>query len=159
MTVGGRVVIAGLGNEYRRDDGVGPLVARRAAASAARPVEVLGPLSDPLELLGRWDGASLAVVVDAVQSGSTPGTLRVVELDPLAGDGDARPATSTHGIDLVGVVRLAVAVDGAPRRVVVVGIEGRDFGRGVGLTPDVAAAVPAAVGRVVELVEGCRPCA
>lgn len=59
-----RVVIASLGNEYRRDDGAGQVVAARAAEQAPE-VHDVGPQVDPLDLLGRWDGADLAIVVDA----------------------------------------------------------------------------------------------
>jgi hydrogenase maturation protease len=156
-----RVVVAGLGNEYRRDDGAGPLIAERAVTRAGRG-SVVGPLADPLDLLGEWDDADLAVVVDAVHSGQMPGTLTTVELvdGPDGGiPGGHRGASSTHGIGLAGVLRLARAVDRAPGRVVVVGIEGGDFSQGTGLSPEVQAAVPSAVRRVVDLIEGGVPCA
>ena len=146
---GPTVVVAGFGTEYRRDDGVGVAVAARLAG---RPgVEDIGPVADPLDLLGRWDDADLAVVVDALRSGAAPGTLRTIELPsglPEKGSG----ATSTHGIGLAGVVRLARAVGRAPGRVVVVGVEGADFGQGTGLSPQVEAAVPAAVDAVLRII-------
>jgi hydrogenase maturation protease len=165
------VVIAGLGNEYRHDDAVGVIVSERAAeATGARS---LGPLVDPLELLGRWDGASCAIVVDALRSGAAPGTIRVLDVstpgpdrarDPSGDEMPAfpprkRPVTSTHGIDVVGALRIARAVGGAPRRVVLVGIEGEDFSSGIGLTSRVGSAMPEAVHRVVTLVEEATPCA
>jgi hydrogenase maturation protease len=152
-----RVVLAGFGSEYRLDDGVGPLVAARAELeSEARDV---GPLSDPLDLLGHWNGAQLVIVIDAVRSGVAPGTVRVVELDvdtdSRAGQGDqasvAPGTTSTHGLGLEGVLRLARAIGQAPKRLVVVGVEGERFGVGEGLSPAVVAAVPDAVRAVVEL--------
>ena len=156
-----RVVVAGLGNEYRRDDGAGPLIAERAVTRAGRG-SVVGPFADPLDLLGEWDGADLAVVVDAVRSGQVPGTLTTIELvDSPDGDlpGGHLGASSTHGIGLAGVLRLARAVARAPGRVVVVGIEGGDFSQGTGLSPEVEAAVPSAVRKVVDLIEGGVPCA
>ncbi len=154
------VVVAGLGSEYRRDDGAGPLVAARAVEEAGTGRDV-GPITDPLDLLGVWDGADLAVVVDAVHSGAAPGTVHVVELEGGGGHGvpDGRSATtSTHGIGLAGVVRLSRAVGAAPDRVVVVGIEGEDFGRGTGLSPAVEAALPGAVDRIVDLIGEVRTC-
>jgi hydrogenase maturation protease len=170
----GTVVIAGLGSEHRHDDGVGPIVSEQAArVSGARCV---GPVVDPLDLLGRWDDADLAVVVDAIHSGSEPGTIRVMPLVPPDGRAGARPAasrrhdpsaqptgreraTSSHGVDVVGVHRLATAVGRAPARVVVVGIEGEDFSPGIGLSPRVEAAVPRAVHEVVTLVGEATSCA
>ena len=75
-----RVMVAGLGSEYRRDDGAGP-AAVSMVVQQCPGVTVVGPLDDPLDLLGLWDGAALAVVIDAVSSGSPPGTVQVVELD------------------------------------------------------------------------------
>jgi hydrogenase maturation protease len=159
-------VVAGIGSVYRRDDGAGPVAAARVAARPG-PVRDLGPVDDPLDLLGRWDGCDLAVVVDAVSSGAPPGTIHVLDVGVVAGDSvgvraGAAPAgavTTTHGIGLAGVLRLAEAVGRAPRRVVLVGIEGEDFGFGVGLTPAVDAAIPAAVDRIVELIREAEPCA
>jgi hydrogenase maturation protease len=150
-----RVVVASLGNEYRRDDGAGQVVAAGAVEQMAG-VRHVGPQVDPLDLLGRWDGADLAVVIDATCARGSPGAVRVVDL--MTG-GESRGATSTHGISLSGVLRLAQAVGQAPARVIVVGIEGADFGKGTGLSPAVEAAVPVAVRKVVELIEEARECA
>jgi hydrogenase maturation protease len=150
-----RVVVASLGNEYRRDDGAGQVVAA-GAVDRVTGVRDVGPQVDPLALLGRWDGSDLAIVIDATRGAGTPGEVRVVDLATT----DEHPgATSTHGISLSGALRLARAVGQAPTRVVVVGIEGGDFGKGKGLSPAVAAAVPAAIGKVVELIEEAQRCA
>jgi len=153
------VVVAGIGSEYRRDDGAGVAVARALAASSSAICDV-GPLGEPLDLLGRWDRATLAIVVDAVRSADAPGTVRVIELDAATPDERApvrrvaRGTSSTHGIGLAGVLRLARAVGSAPGRVIVVGVTGASFGAGVGLSPAVERAVPAAAALVLELVEG-----
>ena len=150
-----RVVVASLGNEYRRDDGAGQVVAS-GAAERLSGVRNAGPQVDPLALLGTWDESDLAIVIDATRGAGTPGEVRVVDLATT----DEHPgATSTHGISLSGALRLARAVGRAPARVVVVGIEGDDFGKGKGLSPSVAAAVPSAIGKVVQFIEEAQGCA
>ncbi len=150
-----RVVVAALGSEYRSDDGAGP-IALSMVTRQCPGISVVGPLDDPLDLLGLWDGASLAVVIDAVSSGAAPGMVHVVELDPGAPgpvrDSGASGVNSTHGIGLAGVYRLARAIERAPSRVVVVGIEGSDFGQGVGLSQGVEDGVLHAVRHVVEMI-------
>ena len=64
-----RVVVASLGNEYRRDDGAGQVVAAGLVDRAPGVVNV-GPRVDPLDLLGCWDDADLAIVIDATRSGA-----------------------------------------------------------------------------------------
>ena len=141
------VVIAGFGSVHRLDEGVGPVVAARAERESR--MRDVGPLNDPLDLLGHWNGAELVIVIDAVRSGVAPGTVRVVEIDVDT----SVETTSTHGIGLEGVLRLARAVGQAPKRLVVVGIEGERFGVGEGLSPAVEAAVPAAVRAVIDLAK------
>ncbi len=150
----GAVVVAGVGNTYRRDDGVGPAVAELVAAR--RAAHDIGPVVDPLDLLGRWDGAEMAVVVDAIRSSGPPGTIEVVELHAR----NPRPGvTSTHGIGLDRVLRLAETIGQAPARVVVVGIIGAEFGQGTGLSAPVGAAVPIAVRNIVEMIGAVQVCA
>jgi hydrogenase maturation protease len=149
--------VAGVGSEYRRDDGAGPAVAARAVEQSPATHDI-GPVVDPLDLLGRWDRADLAIIIDAIRSGATPGTVRVLELTGTSMS-SSPGVTSTHGISLSGVLRLAQAIDQAPSRVIVVGIEGDDFGRGPGLSPAVDAAIPVAVRRVVDLIKEVQACA
>ena len=179
-----RVVVAGLGSEHRHDDGAGPIVAQ-LVADMVPEVRAVGPLDDPLDLLGRWEGAELVVVVDALRSGRPPGSIVVVELTapleanavddgaldgrgaepalgagrPSAGASAPATVTSTHGIGLASLWHLARVIGDAPRRVVVVGIEAELFGAGVGLSPAVAAAIPDAAERVAELVGAVARCA
>jgi hydrogenase maturation protease len=149
-----RVVVAGIGNEYRQDDGAGLAVARLVSSSSPEIGDV-GPLGEPLDLLGRWDDADLAIVIDTVRSGAQSGTIRLIELresdDPT--EEAVSGATSTHGIGLIGVLRIARAINRAPHRVVVVAIEGSEFGLGVGLTPEVKRAVTDAAQQIIELLE------
>ena len=146
-----RIVIAGLGNDYRRDDGAGLAVARLVARSTG--VTDIGPIAEPLDLLGRWDGASLAVLVDATRTGATPGTVRLVDVESEA----PTSTSSTHAIGLGRVVRLASVLGGGPSRVVVVGIEGADFSDGKGLTRAVGAAVRTAASQVAGLIAEAEP--
>jgi hydrogenase maturation protease len=141
-----RVVVAGIGNAYRGDDGVGPAVAAPVAEYSGA-VDV-GPISEPLDLLGRFDGASLAVLIDATRSGAAPGTIHVVEWHEV----DESSATSTHALGLRRVCRLASALGKAPQRVVVVGIEGEDFADGTRLSHPVVNAVPRAARQIVDVI-------
>jgi hydrogenase maturation protease len=152
------VLVIGMGNDYRCDDAVGPIVARAAGvrlAEAGLAATVLDAVADPLDLLGRWDDAALAVIVDAVRSGAPAGSVSVVDLcapsdAPGAPPGAAQRLTSTHGIGAMTALRLARAVGRAPRRVVLVTVEGSAFARGDTLSPAVAEAVTEAVDRVLE---------
>jgi hydrogenase maturation protease len=155
------IVVAGLGSVYRGDDAVGPLVAEMFVCEH-HDVRDVGPLAEPLDLLGRFDGADLAVVIDAVRSGAPIGTVRTLNIDIEYSDDDdvaGASVTSTHGIGLVGVLRLAHAVGRAPRRLVLVAVEGGEFALGSAMSAEVMAAVPGALRAVTATIEGSALCA
>ena len=152
-----RRVVVGLGAPDRGDDAVGPTVAREVAAVLAEQpvpgVEVV-EREDPTSLLDVWSGVALAVVCDAVRSGSPPGTLHVVrtgkDLPPLT-EGHVQEAGS-HDFGLASAIELARALGRLPEHVVVVGVEARSFEWGESLTQSVANAVPSAVAEVLALL-------
>jgi hydrogenase maturation protease len=134
------VVVIGVGNEFRRDDGAGPAVVDRLRALVPPGVELVVTDGQPTRLLEAWTGAALAVVVDAVRAEPPrPGaTHRFVMDRPAAG---ARRTSSSHGFGLDEAIALALALDRMPGRLIVHAIEAADLTQGTGLTPPVAAAV------------------
>lgn len=140
------IVVIGLGNDYRRDDGVGPAVASAINARKLPGVRVLIGIEDPIELLDAWSGAALAVVIDAaLASPAVPGRVRRNADFQMMGT----EQMSTHGFDLTQALALAQTLGREPQRLVVFTIEAADISHGVELTPQVAAAVPTVVSAVV----------
>ena len=143
------VVVVGIGNEWRRDDGAGLEVARRLGSSPPPRTRVVEREGEPSGLLDTWEGENEVILVDAVSSGAHPGTIH--RLDALA---QPLPAelfrASTHHLGLADAVELARALDRLPRRLEVYGIEGRDFAAGPGLAPEVERAVEAVTAELRE---------
>ncbi|MEU5979305.1 hydrogenase maturation protease [Streptomyces sp. NPDC047315] len=139
------VAIIGVGNAFRRDDGVGPAVVARLAQHhmAHRPPEDVTLSSsdgDPARLMALWEGRALAVIVDAVRvDGGRPGRIR--RWEPRTCPGRLPVTASTHGLGVREAVELSEALDGLPARTVVWAVEVVDVGPGPGLSPPVAAAV------------------
>ncbi len=143
-------VVIGLGNTFRRDDGVGPAVVAAVDAMQLPGVRV-ACAAEMTVLLDAWDSAALAVVVDAAV-GATPGSVRRCELAELGGE----TPVSSHGFSLTQTYELARALGRAPVRLVVVSVGVADTGHGAGLSPAVEAALPEAarvVRRAVEQAE------
>jgi hydrogenase maturation protease len=140
-----------LGSRYRGDDAVGPLVADRLRAAGAAVLECD---DEPTRLLDAWAGLDLVVIVDAVSSGVAAGTVHRVE----AGEGPLPRdlgLASTHAFSIPDALELGRALGRAPRRVVVIGVEGAAFGLGDPVTPAVAAALDDVAEAVLaELGEG-----
>lgn len=135
------VVVIGVGNPFRRDDGAGPAVVRRLAGNVPAHVCLVESDGEPTRLLDAWSGVDLGVVVDAVWSqGGAAGTVHNIR-DRAALQSAA--AASSHALPLAVALDLAAALGRQPRRLMVYGIEGADFGDGVGLSPPVARSVAA----------------
>lgn len=141
------MLLVGLGNRLRGDDGVGPEVARRVAAAGA-DVDVLVCDGDPAALLEAWQERKRVVVIDAL-AGRPPG--EVVRLD--VGEGDAlvpEAAATSHALGLAEMVELGRRLKRMPCSLVVYGVAGSTFATGAALSPAVAAAVPEVSRRVLE---------
>jgi hydrogenase maturation protease len=142
-------LVLAVGNPFRRDDGAGPAVARALEGRLPPETRVRIREGDLAAALDDWDGAGVVVAVDAARSGAPAGTLH--RHDAAAGPLPAVFARgSTHAFGLAEAVELARALGRLPRRLVVFAIEGREFGHGDGLTPEVAVAV----GRAADAVLG-----
>jgi len=147
------VVVIGVGNEYRRDDGAGLAVVARLRDRVPPGVELVLTDGEPTRLIDAWTGAALAVVVDAVCADPPrPGRVHRFELDrPLAG---ATRTASSHGFGLDDAIQLALALDRMPGRLIVHAIEAADLTQGTGLTPLVAAAVDDVASAVLSDLSG-----
>ncbi len=147
-----RVVLAAVGAEFRGDDGAGPAVLDRVGELDG--VDMLGALASPLDLLGAWDGADLAIVIDAVVGMDPPGGVCVIDVDMASApgvSGRTRSTASSHGLGVIDALRIARAMGRAPERVLLVGVSGGDFEGRARLGPATSRVVEQAARRVVEL--------
>ncbi len=141
MTGGQGVVVIGVGNEYRADDGVGPAVLGMLRDVVPGAVPLVPSDGEPTRLLEAWTGAATAIVIDAVAGGhAPPGTLHRQVVTADAGLPPDRGASS-HDLGVGTAVALGGALGRLPARLIVHGIQGADFGQGVGLSPAVAARI------------------
>jgi hydrogenase maturation protease len=145
------VIVIGVGNEFRRDDGAGPRVLE--LLDDLPGVQLAGCDGEPARLIGLWEGADLAVVVDAVR-GDRPGRIHELDLDTVAQA--RRGNASSHALGLDAAVELAQAVDRMPARLVILAVEGTDFGVGLGMTAPVAAALPELAACITRVARGRR---
>jgi hydrogenase maturation protease len=134
------LLVIGLGNDFRRDDGAGRVAARRVRELAADAVRVIEESGEGAALMDAWRGAESVVLIDAVHSGAKPGTVH-----RLDAQSQPIPANffhySTHAFSVAEAVEMGRALGQLPPRLTVYGIEGKDFISGEGLSPEVAAAV------------------
>lgn len=132
-----------LGNPLRRDDAAGLRVADALTAAPEPGAAVRRSAKAGLYLLDDMEGFDRVVVVDAVVTGGAPGAIHSVPLEAIHGPAGPSP----HAIGLPSAIALARAAGApVPSAIHVVAIEALELSTvGEGLTPAVAAAIPAAV--------------
>lgn len=146
-----RTLVAGVGNIFLSDDGFGSEVARRLIAlplPAGVRVQDYGIRGTHLayDLLDGWDAL---VLIDTVPSRGAPGTIHVLEVGTEDVDG---VAFDPHGMDPNSMLASLKSLGGTPPPTLVVGCEPAVLDEGIGLSPDVASAVPRAITTVLELL-------
>jgi hydrogenase maturation protease len=156
-----RVLVAGIGNIFLSDDAFGVAVAHwlsgRALPDGVR-VEDYGIRGIHLayDLLEGYDAL---VLVDAVPMGEPPGTLAVIQpeptgLSPSTPESGAPPVVDAHTMSPEIVLAALTRLGGSIDRIVIVGCQPGDLDEGIGLSPAVESAVPAAVDLCLEVVAG-----
>ncbi|MBI2863604.1 MAG: hydrogenase maturation protease [Chloroflexi bacterium] len=143
------VLILGLGNTLRCDDGVGPRVVEALQRLDLPPeVEMLVAVAATSGLLHAIADRQKVIVVDAIQGGSEPGS--VYRASPEDLEAGSQSLISAHHMGILEALKLAQALSCAPEEFVVIGVEPQATGWGLDLSPEVAAAVPAIVRLVAE---------
>jgi hydrogenase maturation protease len=156
-----RVLVAGMGNVLRRDDGFGVEVARRLANDAslsdtAKVIEVgIGGIHLVQELMTGYDAL---VVIDAVERGTDPGTVHLLAADvpdlaEWSEDQRGDFLADTHYTTPAKAMILAKALGVLPPRVFILGCQPADAADlGIGLSKAVEEAVVQASGVLATLV-------
>jgi hydrogenase maturation protease len=152
--VSARVLVAGIGNLFLGDDGFGPEVVRRLAAGGSPPHGVrvidygIRGMHLAYDLLDGWD---TLILVDALPATSgPPGEVIVIE----AGPGDLTPGDfDAHGMQPVAVLGSLTTMGGKLPTTYIVGCPVESTHEGIGLSPAMSAAVPAAIDTILDLLD------
>lgn len=141
-------MVIGIGNDFGGDDAAGLIAVQCLRGVVGNNVLIQEQSGDGTLLIESWKDQEKVVLIDAALSGTAPGTIHRFEVDkfPLPGKFFR---CSTHQLGVSEAIELARALTQLPRNLIVFGIEGKYFGPGKGLSPEVAQSIP-------ELVEQVR---
>ncbi|MDJ0945287.1 MAG: hydrogenase 3 maturation endopeptidase HyCI [Kiloniellales bacterium] len=129
-----RVVVLGVGNRCRRDDGAGSLLAEQLdGQTGVQAIDAGAVPENYLEKVARSHPGTV-LILDAVDFGGTPGDLRILEPELISPSG-----VSTHGLSLQFTADFLKARTQA--RLVVLAIQPADIGMGTELSEEVSRAV------------------
>lgn len=133
-------LVIGVGNEYRGDDAIGLIVARRVRALNLPNVQVIESDGEFTKLMESWKDAVRVILIDAVQSGAAIGTIHRVDVNKEELSTRLFSA-STHAFGVAEAIALSKAMGQLPECFTIFGIEARNFEMGSLLSVEVATAV------------------
>jgi len=153
-----RVMIAGVGNIFMRDDGFGAAVIKKISAKDLQEgVEIkdfgTGGLKLAYDLMKGYDSL---ILLDASARGEKPGTLYLIEPseNDFSADLQEGGPIDPHGADPVTILRFVKSMGAWPGKVLVVACEPESVEHfEIGLSEPVNAAVDKAVEMVEDLLK------
>jgi len=149
-----KILIAGIGNILRSDDGIGIRVTEiLQSKDLPSNVDIIEGTSG-IDLIGAFKGYDRVVIVDAMKTNREPGSIEIFSLGHLHVRGMTHPFSS-HDLDISGLLNLGKKIfpDHMPDDVVIVGIEADDVTTfSDSCTPRVEKAAGIAVKMIEELI-------
>lgn len=152
-----KILIAGVGNPFRHDDGIGPfIIATLKEQQLDNRCDLLDAGTDALSLLESIKSYARVLIIDAVNVGAgsahfEPGSIQLFT-PAEAKIKITADALSTHGFGLAEMLLLAEQLE-IPTDISIIGIQPADISFGAGLSEVVAAKKDEIVKRVLEWVE------
>ncbi len=143
----GIIKLIGIGQSLRGDDGAGLAAVRLwqiTYPDKILPFYLQVELAElpGIGLLSLLEGASFAILLDAVSSGATPGTIYLLDESHL--ETFSQSAGTAHGWGVAETLALGrqLMPNSLPRQIKIIGIEAGQLNPGEGLSPAVEAAIP-----------------
>jgi hydrogenase maturation protease len=148
-----RILIACIGNIFLGDDGFGVEVARRLATTSLPPEVTVRDFGiRGLDLsYAMMDPYELVILVDACARGFAPGTVFLLEPDPIQEGQHA--SFEPHGMNPMNVLRMVKSLGGTAGRVLIVGCEPADLGPENDGKLGLSEPVEAAIGEAIQVIE------
>lgn len=136
-----RVLIIGVGNDFRKDDAAGLTCLRSLRREVDLDADLRESDGEGSRLIELWRCRDHVILLDSSEPGSFPGRIRrlgVFESGQLL----KKLEPSSHVLGLAEAIHLSRTLGELPLDLVVYTIEAADVSMGQGLTPAVAAAIP-----------------
>jgi hydrogenase maturation protease len=149
-----RIAVIGIGNVLTGDDAVGPHVVKVLEARFALPpdVQVMDAGTPGYDLTSFMADVEAVILIDAVKAKGGPGEVLVYDKEGLLKKAPML-AMSPHEPGVREALLNAEFIGVAPKVVRLVGVIPASVATGIGLSPEVRAAVPAAVAKVLKELE------
>jgi hydrogenase maturation protease len=154
-----RIVVLGVGNMLMKDEGVGIHVIEALASNPLLThinVEIVdgGTSPDILHLLGE---TNKLIIVDAVKGGDEPGSVYRFHAEDITVEENY--PVSLHQLSLFESLDMMDCMGDRPEETIIIGVEPKEIGAGLELSPELEQKVPQIVKLVLdEIMEETTKC-
>lgn len=142
-----KILVVGVGNPYRCDDGIGPEIIKILKVTPDECFVLIDCGNDSLILLDQIMEYEWAIIIDAVQMLESPGTVKLFTLTEaklkITSDG-----LSTHGFGLAEMLELVERL-GIKTKIKIIGVQPKHIGFGENLSAEVQQKIP----EILHLIE------
>jgi len=145
--------IIGVGNTFRGDDAAGLVVVRGLPKENFPQVDIVESPGTGSALPDAWKNAVRVLIIDAVVTGGPPGTIYRFDVHELGATLPVSHSSTTHGWGLSEALAMGKVFQNLPPVLIIYGIEGKNFGLGEAVSPEVAAALPEVIRRVTAEIQ------
>jgi hydrogenase 3 maturation protease len=127
-----KLVILGIGNEMRGDDGLGPVMAQKLAPYEKENFTVFDAKTVPENFTGaiKKEAPSHMIILDAVDMNEAPGHIRLVNKEEIANYN-----ISTHAMSLSFLIKYLESTH--PVKIILLGIQPKNMDLNRGISPEI----------------------
>lgn len=145
------ILIVGVGNPLRNDDGIGPKIIALLRKYENLACDLLDGGTDALALLDIIPNYKKVLLIDAVNMREKPGVLRVF-LPDEAKIKIKHDALSTHGFGIAEMLELMKQLE-IKTKVLIIGIEPADINFGEKLSDEISAKIPDIIKTIEAIIQ------
>ncbi len=148
-----KILIAGIGNKLKCDDGFGPKVIEELAKLKLPPeVDIVDYGTSAFKVLFDLEDYNLVIFVDVVNRDEKPGEIFVIEPHLSKNDKEVLKI-SLHEVELEKLLKIAKRLEKLPSEVIIVGCQPKILSNGLEMSREVKEAVKKTVKIILEILK------
>ncbi|UCE66046.1 MAG: hydrogenase maturation protease [Candidatus Zixiibacteriota bacterium] len=145
-----KALIIGIGNGFRKDDGVGLEIARRIEELNLPGITVAKSTGDITNYINVFRDFEILIIADSIKNAGNPGMNIRIDISDLQEDFELSPNISTHWLGILETLKLANNTGYLPAKTIIYGIEGVDFSYGIGISAELTNATELIVDEIID---------
>ena len=144
-----KILIVGLGDRLRGDDGLGCFVIRNLKKrNLPKNVDIEDFGSGVFSLINKFKEYDKIIVVDAIKSGGKPGEIYKLELNEI----ENKKITNLHEVKIDKIILISQSL-GIKSKIIFIGCEPKNLDYKIGLSKEVRDSIPYIINLIIDYIK------